>query len=1541
MKKSRKFGILLTTLLVVTAVATMLVFAGCDKKVTVTFMNGDAVHSIVTGEAGVDLPPQTAPEKTGYEFGGWKDAGGAAFTQTAFPEKSTTVYANFTPNPYKVEFNAGKGSGLPVTVDATYDTPVSVPDAAKRFERTGFELAGWAKTKDADAADYNVNDSLLNLTENKDEKVTLYGYYVPTAVEADFVYDGDTVVAYVGNDEIISLPKKYSKIGEHAFEGNTALKEVIIPDSYTEIGFGAFEGCDNLEAISVPFIGGGNQDNAFLAYIFGAATYKDNTFAYNLTNVGAGSGSEIDMNTLTGSFFIPQSLRIVTVNTEIDTIPEGAFYYAFGLEKVLAHRFTDDEIPDKDSVYTYRIKTVGKSAFEGCHRIGYDTKADVEYAMPWLSEVETIGEAAFKGYVANNDYFTSKMRTLGVLSEIRTIGKEAFAYNNGLGSVVFGNHLQRIEESAFKSVNLLQQVEIPDSCTYIGDYAFQQCIYLSSVTIGANVEYVGKEAFALSAGLTEVFFKGALPQTLSEDAFHGLDIYTDDKGDEQMRPVENDCNKGLVFYNYNWSESRSAAAETTLKTHCPSSQVKKAGEERGPFYYIGSSGKYEFSMKFSAGHTIIISDPYYRSGIGLPTIVGTYTKAADAWYGVEIYTLRILLDVDFTVKLDYYLSSTLTHYYIYKVDTFTMSEVIEETQNGFKIGNKADDEWYLEENKYGQIGLWHNGEMVEIQKDKGATYVVGGISQYYDDRTIRTFVYRQGNEYFEEVVTYEFVYVPDDNAKDDMFVYYGTLHLDETGQNMLFGNYESSDKKVVITVDAQVDAVTVRKDGNIVAKGKYSSSDVYGSYTTSVGESGETVKNYKNYTIVSADKGLTLTFTDFLESFVDNEILRSTYARCRIELDGETYVLYNTKYSSHTDAYFVTSTGSRSTDRYVLMQYEQRIEVGEGEEADIMQMYPGFGEHFYDYQGETHRVYLTYKYEESETGMVYNFTEDNGGKYTASVKDEFIGTFEADMRGSQGGAKRVYSPFYVDEENAVFTDGKIKIVTSGYGTATLTDENGAEIKGKYNVVSDEPVSQVYISERTYYNLVEYVFRSDNGELTEYFVPNFYDAFDGSMKKGDMLRPDSTRGNVYRIYDSISKVCTGRFVSTGYGMGLFYLMVNPKTNQTVGVDNYFFAPGATYAHYEVVGEQGGSPVYRLKNGLGLGFFTWTASDKKILGYAGGELSREPAYVMYVGNEYENWWKSTAALLITGDLSPSVDEMQLMVSREEKGVYTAPNGYTMELDGNGTATLKNASGVLVHTAKYGSVDAGKLNMKRYPMNYTVGGVTYTGSIDVSAGIVRMALTDGATKIDNFIKNDPDSEFPKDFTGEGDKFTLYKDNYVGRYNASAQTYNIGSYEVDEATGNYILRFDDRKYVVTLDETAKTYTVVQSFAAIKMEPADYRAKAYYPATEKDEYTCDLYGYKVRADKDGNPVLNEKSEYAETLIDTQNDVYWYQGSMYKIDSLCYEDCELSVTYALLGIIEITNSSTYYPPENNKKAFIIIDRGNAIVLYEYIGQSAG
>ena len=1574
MKKLKRSSIILAIISLLAISCAIAVFAGCDAKtVTLTFMNDDSVHYRVTGKPGDDVGDLSVPAKTGYEFSGWTLDGNEYVPPATLPEKTTTVYAEFTPVTYTVKFNAGKGMGVEREITATYDEAFTAPDAAKTFSiNEAYELTGWASTYDAAAAEYLLDEPIKNLTAQKGGVVTLYAYYTPKPAKDGFYGIGDTLIAYTGDDTVVAVPEEFTTIAEGAFADNMKLKEVVIPATCIEIGFGAFSGCDNLEKITVPFIGGSLTDNTFLAYIFGAASYTDNTFSYRIIVEGAG---EIDESTLTGSFYIPRSLRIVVINTPITEIPEGAFYYAYGLEKVIAYKYTDDAAPNADSEYTYRIGTIGVSAFEGCHHIGYDYNAESEYYMQWLVGVETICDKAFKGYTSENDYYTSSLRNIGTLENVVTIGNEAFEFNNGISYVRFGDKLERIGVSAFASVNLLQQVIIPDSCTYIGDNAFNKCIYLSSVTIGKNVEYIGEGAFGASATLTEIFFKGGVPASLAQDAFHGLNVNAPDG----TSPFLDDANNGTVFYFEN--ETYKTASESTLIAHCPTAKTAVKGIESAPYYYAGNG--FDFWMTFSAGHTMTIHDPYYRTGFGIPEVIGTFDRIVDnVWYNAQIYNFNVLVDNNFIIKLDYNLSSYHTHYYAYKVNTFTMDNV--ETRNGvtFTIGNKDTDEWYLEENKYGQVGLWHNGEFVNIDESVGATYVVGGIEQMYESNTLRTFVYYQGNKYFEPVITYKFVYVPDENTADGEFTYYGKLYLNNDYEQMLFGYYSTSDDSVKVFVDGQSNKIEITKDDKKLASGKYTvtGDSEFGKHTThtendeSLGAEVE-VKDYFDYTVTFNDGGkdYNLTFTDFLEQVTDGNRQRDIYARIKLNIDGTDYVLYNSKNKTLVNSYFIKPDGTLSDDYYILRQYEQYmlVTLENGEQYDYT-IYPGFGEHFYTVRNTDYHDYITYEYVEGENGYKYKFQIEGGEAYEATVTDSFIGTFSAPVPNSGSTVRREYSPFYDIEKDEVFTNGDISIKFSGYGTAVYTDKDGNEIKGKYNVASDNVVAQVYITERQYYNLLEYVFRSDDGEFVQYFVPNLYDSYDGGAKKGDLILPDEMRDKVYRIYDA-DGYCTGVFGAGGYGMGTLFILKKPDGTK-VPIDSYQFAPGATYAYYTKLDEVNGKTRYRMSSGLDMGFFTFMPTDELSKGKNPNDMSTQWARVMNVDAEYDDWWKSAAALTVTAKIDVPDDEQTIMPAREEMGVYSAPNGYTLTLDGEGKAVLKKPNDTVVHEASFVSINAGILGVSEYPFEYTVSGVKYKGTIDIidaeapfDNAIIR--FTSKVTGVDNY-GNDVEEElnsvvfdgvklnnFAKgnvnNYTGTEGTLSVYPDGRIGLYVAETDTYDYGNYELDNAKKEYTCRMDSKKIIMTLNDAASTYNVVKSFDRINMKVGTYTSTVYYVYDEKeDKYpAADIYGYKVRANSKGNPVKNLDSEYSGTWIDTENgNKYFYQKKVYDLDLVVYDDGEVIATYALLDLINITNYGKYIPEVTEEvdgkvtvksPACFVIDRGNAIVLYTFGGTSVG
>ena len=73
--------------------------------------------------------------------------------------------------------------------------------------------------------------------------------------DSDYLIVGDGILlAYKGNDNVVSVPTNVKRIGAEAFKDCTNIQKVILPDSVEVIGEAAFEGCSNLAEIE-----GGNQ----------------------------------------------------------------------------------------------------------------------------------------------------------------------------------------------------------------------------------------------------------------------------------------------------------------------------------------------------------------------------------------------------------------------------------------------------------------------------------------------------------------------------------------------------------------------------------------------------------------------------------------------------------------------------------------------------------------------------------------------------------------------------------------------------------------------------------------------------------------------------------------------------------------------------------------------------------------------------------------------------------------------------------------------------------------------------------------------------------------------------------------------------------------------------------------------------------------------------------------------------------------------------------------------------------------------------------
>jgi len=268
----------------------------------------------------------------------------------------------------------------------------------------------------------------------------------------------------------ITLPTTLKKIGSHAFQGCSTLKRIHLPNGVEYIGKGAFKDCSNLVSAVIPPS----------VKELPNSTFENN---YNLRYVKMPkSGLEI-----IGDNCFKCCLYLKKIVIPRSVLSMGtAFPSCWKLEKVIMR--TENA----------RIK---KSAFNGC-------------ADNLTIDCVVTAKQFFKDF---NKYNTNK-------AEQRIIKKKDFAgkilWPNTVRFTPLPDHIETIEEEAFRDCTGLEAIGIPQSVRDIKDRTFAGCNRLSKLTIEEGVEVIGKNAFENCSRLTNLHLPDSL-KVVDEHAFTG------------------------------------------------------------------------------------------------------------------------------------------------------------------------------------------------------------------------------------------------------------------------------------------------------------------------------------------------------------------------------------------------------------------------------------------------------------------------------------------------------------------------------------------------------------------------------------------------------------------------------------------------------------------------------------------------------------------------------------------------------------------------------------------------------------------------------------------------------------------------------------------------------------------------------------------------------------------------------------------------------------------------------------------------------------
>ena len=137
-------------------------------------------------------------------------------------------------------------------------------------------------------------------------------------------------------------------------------------------------------------------------------------------------------------------------------------------------------------------------------------------ADPRLREVTKIGSAAFDKQANNINY---QLTTIIVGDKVTEIGNSAFRMCDRLKSVELPEGITRIENGTFEGCVRLQIIEIPESVTSIGDGAFSTCVKLYTVILPERVNSLGNAAFGNCASLHSIIIRNKTAFAIGNSVF--------------------------------------------------------------------------------------------------------------------------------------------------------------------------------------------------------------------------------------------------------------------------------------------------------------------------------------------------------------------------------------------------------------------------------------------------------------------------------------------------------------------------------------------------------------------------------------------------------------------------------------------------------------------------------------------------------------------------------------------------------------------------------------------------------------------------------------------------------------------------------------------------------------------------------------------------------------------------------------------------------------------------------------------------------------
>ena len=345
--------------------------------------------------------------------------------------------------------------------------------------------------------------------------------YDESKVDEDgFVWDGTTLVKYVGKGGDVKIPEKCTSIGYDAFSFCSGLTSIEIPSSVTSIADYAFYECSGLKSIEIPSRVTSIGDMAF----YECSGLKSIEIPSRVTSIG-------DM-----AFSWCENLESIVVT------PQNAIYNSNGGSNAIIETKTNTLIQGcKNTKIPSNVRSIGDNAFYGCSGLTSiklsegvtSIGVDAFYGCGGLTSIAVSdSNLAYNSKDGCNAIIETKTNTLirgcentKIPSDVTSIGGEAFSFCSGLKSIEIPLSVTSIGNGAFRCCSGLTNIKLPEGVTSIGDVAFFRCSGLTSIEIPSGVTSIGEMAFMGCSGLTSIKMPSSVT-SIGEMAFEASGLKT-------------------------------------------------------------------------------------------------------------------------------------------------------------------------------------------------------------------------------------------------------------------------------------------------------------------------------------------------------------------------------------------------------------------------------------------------------------------------------------------------------------------------------------------------------------------------------------------------------------------------------------------------------------------------------------------------------------------------------------------------------------------------------------------------------------------------------------------------------------------------------------------------------------------------------------------------------------------------------------------------------------------------------------------------------